>query len=64
MERLIRENFMSEWEIRNKLNHFCNVIKKEKAVYCIQDVNDEAIDTIFNAIKESIEARFICIRSD
>lgn len=63
MEKLIRENFMAEWEIEEDINCTKNNLKEFKSEFEI-DVSDEQIDEICNHILDGINVRFYKIRNN
>lgn len=62
MEKLIRENFMAEWQIEQEINLTSNNLKKYKKDFDL-DVSDEDIDTICDRIIDAINIKFYHIRT-
>lgn len=63
MEKLIRENFMAEWQIEQEIRLTINRLKEYKQEFEL-DVADEQIDTICDNILEAISIRFYKIRDN
>lgn len=64
MERLIRENFMAEWQIRDRMFKLCNTIKREKITFWLEHLKDKDIDQIYNAIESTLDWHFYIIRTE
>jgi len=62
MEKLIRENFMAEWQIEQEINFTSNNLKKYKKDFEL-DISDEDIDIICDHIIDAINIKFYHIRT-
>ena len=63
MERIIKENFMAEWEIEAEINYRKKLMKEHKETFW-RNISDESIDQICNFIIESINIQFYKIRNN
>lgn len=63
MEKLIRDNFMAEWQIEEEINWTRGSLKQFKSEFKI-NISDEEIDDICDHILDGINVRFYKIRNN